>query len=138
MPRIIELHPGESVTLADGTVVKAVSSPAADLQSSLLVSGATMTSRDALKKAIKVFGSQSALAADIGAHKPDLSDWLSGHRKVPDHRCKAIEKATCAHVTVEELRPDLNWIRLPDKSWPHPGGRPLIDVARQVSAAVEA
>ena len=30
---------------------------------------------------------------------------------------------------VEELRPDVHWIRVPDPDWPHPQGRPAIDVA---------
>jgi hypothetical protein len=27
------------------------------------------------------------------------------------------------------LRPDVTWVRVKDKKWPHKGGRPLMDVA---------
>ncbi|MGV3679794.1 MAG: transcriptional regulator [Acidovorax sp.] len=74
-------------------------------------------------------GAHARLAADIGAHRPDLSDWITGARKVPSHRCSAIESASGGQVTVEELRPDLRWIRIPDAAWPVPAGRPLVDTA---------
>ncbi|MDD2690224.1 MAG: helix-turn-helix domain-containing protein [Simplicispira sp.] len=98
MPRIIELHPGESVTLADGTVVKAVSSPAADLQSSLLVSGATMTSRDALKNNLKSIRerlcvSQQALAAGIGCTQGNVGHYERGQTLPPEMARKVINFA---------------------------------------------
>lgn len=60
-----------------------------------------------------------------------MSQWLTGVRAVPPDRCPAIERATDGRVTVEELRPDLagRWYRVPDPDWPHPKGRPLLDVA---------
>ena len=39
------------------------------------------------------------------------------------------ERALGGLVTAEQLRPDVRWVRIPDESWPHPAGRPLIDVA---------
>lgn len=42
----------------------------------------------------------------IGAHASDLSDWVSGVRPVPVHRCVAIERATNGAVTRRDLRPD--------------------------------
>ena len=38
-------------------------------------------------------------------------------------------------VTVEELNPNLPWSRIPDKSWPHPKGRPVVDVSLAKEAA---
>jgi hypothetical protein len=46
----------------------------------------------------------------------------------------AIERATKGTATVEALRPDVAWSRIADPDWPHPAGRPVIDVARPVAA----
>ena len=75
-------------------------------------------------------GRQAALCRDISAHASDVSTWAAGERKVPPNRCADIERATDGSVTVEELRPDIAWVRLKDKAWRwHPKGRPAIDVA---------
>ncbi len=74
--------------------------------------------------------SQSELCRLIVAHAPDLSRWRDGTRPVPQDRCPAIEKATGGAVTCEELRPDLTWSRIPDKSWPNKNGRPVLDFAK--------
>lgn len=74
--------------------------------------------------------SQSELSRLIGAHAPDMSRWCDGIRQVPQERCPAIEKATDGVVTCEELRPDLAWSRVRDKSWPHKLGRPVLDFAK--------
>lgn len=59
---------------------------------------------------------------------PAAHQWLTGLRRVPPDRCPAIERATGGQVTVDELRPDVRWVRVPDPTWPHPDGRPAIDV----------
>lgn len=74
-------------------------------------------------------GSAAALAAAIGVPSVLVYQWAGGRRGVPDTRCPAIERATGGAVTCEQLRPDICWHRVPDPSWPHPAGRPLIDVA---------
>ena len=74
-------------------------------------------------------GAQSALCAAIVAHSPDMSRWASGMRPIPPERCPAIERATNGAVAVEVMRPDMRWQRVPDPDWPHPAGRPCIDVA---------
>ena len=35
------------------------------------------------------------------------------------------------------LRPDVRWARVPDAGWPHPDGRPCIDVAAPAEEAAE-
>lgn len=75
-------------------------------------------------------GLQGDLCRQIGAHPPDMSRWVKGERGVPPDQCSAIERATAGVVTCEELRGDLPWVRIPDARWPHPGGRPALDVAR--------
>ncbi len=64
-------------------------------------------------------GGKTKLAAAIGAHASDVSDWVSGSRSVPAHRCPEIERATSGAVTRRDLRPR-DWM----KFWPE-----LIQVA---------
>lgn len=82
-------------------------------------------------------GTQAVLCGAIRAHSPDMTRWARGERPVPTERCPAIERATAAQVTCEELRPDVVWVRVPDAGWPHPGGRPCIDVAAPVAEVVQ-
>lgn len=75
-------------------------------------------------------GRQAALCRDIGAFASDVTNWVKGNRPVPEARCADIERVSGGQVTVEELRPDIAWVRIKDKTWPHPKGRPLVDVSR--------
>lgn len=81
-----------------------------------------------IRKAIETAGGQSALARLIGAKPQEVWNWANG-RPIPADRCPAIERATNGVVTCDELRNDVTWRRIKDKDWPHPKGRPLIDVA---------
>lgn len=83
----------------------------------------------AIAAAVQLANGPTALARIIGITPGAVSQLLSGARPVPPDRCPAIERATGAKVTCEELRPDVRWQRVPDTDWPHPGGRPCIDVA---------
>jgi len=76
-----------------------------------------------------------AVAAAIGVNEQYLYQCLTRRRPTPPDRCPAIERATEGRVTCEELRPDVHWQRVPDPAWPHPGGRPCIDVAAPVAQA---
>ncbi|WP_220486046.1 YdaS family helix-turn-helix protein [Aquariibacter albus] len=69
------------------------------------------------------------MATAVGIHDQYLYQCLTGRRPTPVDRCPAIERATSGRVSCEELRPDVRWHRVPDADWPHPEGRPLIDVA---------
>lgn len=71
-----------------------------------------------------------AIAAAIGVNEQYLYQCLTKRRPTPPDRCPAIERETAGRVTVEALRPDVHWHRVPDPDWPHPDGRPCIDVAR--------
>lgn len=72
-------------------------------------------------------GGPSAVARMTGVSVPSVIKWRI--RGIPDDRCPSIERATSGSVTVEDLRPDVSWVRVVDPSWPHPLGRPCIDVA---------
>lgn len=61
---------------------------------------------DALKKAIDIAGSQSALAKKIGLVPQVVNNWLA-RGNVPAEYCPNIEQAT--GVRCEDLRPDVNW-----------------------------
>lgn len=90
------------------------------------------TAQQAVESAIKVMGSQQALARSLGITQPTVAEWKSGLRPVPLNRCPDIESNTARAgevVRVEELRPDVKWHRVKDKSWPIAEGRPLADFA---------
>lgn len=89
-----------------------------------------------LNKAISEAGGVSAFAALIGVGQSVVSNWRSRGAVAAD-ACPAIERATAGGLACEVLRPDVGWHRIPDAAWPHPGGRPLIDVTAQRAPAVE-
>lgn len=85
-----------------------------------------------LEKAIRCCNGQTGLAEAIGGDvkQQHVWNWLNrADGAVPAEHCPAIERGTGGQVTVGELRADVNWLRVPDAEWPHPEGRPCIDVA---------
>jgi DNA-binding transcriptional regulator YdaS (Cro superfamily) len=93
--------------------------------------------REALTEAIRVLGSQTALAARLGVKTGHVYYWLNAGR-IPYEFCPAVERATRelgAVVTCERLRDDIDWVRLPAPGWP--AGKPLIDVTVSSDASVE-
>lgn len=66
--------------------------------------GITSGSIHALRKAVDLKGSQSALARDIGFTQGSVWRWLNG-TQVPAEAAIAIEKST--GVLKSEIRPDL-------------------------------
>lgn len=82
-------------------------------------------------------GRQTTLAGALGIKPPTVSEWCSGIKRVPVERCAVVESFSGGAVTCEILRPDVAWSRIPDPSWPHPAGRPVIDVARLLAVAQE-
>ena len=80
--------------------------------------------------------SMSAFARDLGLNADQVRQWrhgLDGRRPNGDN-CTAIEAATKGLVTCEELRPDLPWARIADKTWgAHPKGRPVLDLTKSAA-----
>jgi DNA-binding transcriptional regulator YdaS (Cro superfamily) len=72
-------------------------------------------------------GGPTAVARMCGIAPPSVIGWA----RIPTDRCAQIERATEGAVTCEEMRPDVTWVRIPDPEWPHPLGRPLLDVSRR-------
>ena len=66
-----------------------------------------MTNRDAVKRAVDAFGSQTRLAAALGLLPGNIGFWLSGHKDVPAKWCMPIEIVTEGRVRAAEIRPDL-------------------------------
>lgn len=57
--------------------------------------------------AIRLFGTQTALAERIGVGQNAVSYWLTSLKPVPPKRAVQIEAVTNGAVTRKELRPDL-------------------------------
>lgn len=74
-------------------------------------------------------GSAADLARVLGVKPVMVSQWARGSKPVPVGRCPDIERVTRGRVTVEELRPDAHWIRVPYAGWPAAGGMPLLVLA---------
>lgn len=87
----------------------------------------------ALEKAIYVLGSQAEIAKRLDITPGAVSQWFNGHCPVPAMRCIQFEMATSGAVSCEDLRPDVRWVRVKDKTWPHPQGRPLVDHAKKAA-----
>lgn len=72
----------------------------------------TMAAMSPIERAIRCFGSQTAMAAALGVKQPTISEWLRGERPVPAERCPQIERETRERgdaVLCEDLRPDVAW-----------------------------
>jgi DNA-binding transcriptional regulator YdaS (Cro superfamily) len=64
-----------------------------------------MTESEALAQAIRIIGSASALARELGISKGAISQW----KRVPADHCPDIESLTKGEVVCEQLRPDVSW-----------------------------
>lgn len=76
----------------------------------------------------------SKIAAFFKISKTAVHNWFQ--TQVPAERCPDLEwffHKQCTVQpkanTVEKLRPDLKWVRFPDRRWPHPKGRPCLDLS---------
>lgn len=87
-----------------------------------------------IQVACDAVGGQAALARSLGIAGAVVNQWVSGFRPIPIKYCHAIERQTNGAVTCEDLRPEEPWRRIPDASWPHPGGRPVLDFAAKEAA----
>ena len=67
------------------------------------------------------------MARMTGVAPPSVVGWRK--RGIPPGRRPAIERGCWPAITVEMLGDDVQWVRVPDATWPHPSGRPCIDVA---------
>ena len=91
--------------------------------------------KTALQRAAELLGGQVGIATACGYDdRRHVWPWFNTSRQVPPEHCAAIERACEGKVRCEELRPDLDWLRVPDKAWPwHRKGRPVLDVSKAVA-----
>jgi DNA-binding transcriptional regulator YdaS (Cro superfamily) len=87
---------------------------------------------DALIKAVDLAGGHPALTSGIGVKPNAARMWLE-RGNVPPKQRVAIELFLDGRVEVEEFGDDVQWTRVKDRAWPHPKGRPLLDVAKAVA-----
>ncbi len=66
---------------------------------------------EALKKAINIVGSQSALAGALRISPQVVSNWMR-RGNVPADYCPSIERVTHGAVRAEDIRPDVDWAYL--------------------------
>ena len=85
-----------------------------------------------------VRGRQAELARVLKCPPPLIFQWARSVRPVPYMRCLQLEHATGGHVTCEEMRPDIAWCRVRDRKWPHPQGRPFVEVSANVKSRARA
>lgn len=85
---------------------------------------------------IDELGGTVAVARMAHVEPPSVTAWRK--RGIPADRAPLLERGSDGRVTVEQLRPDVHWTRVPDAAWPHPAGRPCIDVAAPPAPAEEA
>ena len=85
-----------------------------------------MSEETPIEKACRLAGGQADLAMKLGVTPQAVNQWVRSGR-LPADRCPAVERELAAQVSVEELRPDVNWHRVDDAAWPHAKGRPLVD-----------
>lgn len=76
-------------------------------------------------KTVTELGGPTAVSRIVGLSVPTVHGW----KKVPEKYCPAIERAHEGRVTADEIRSDVTWLRVKDKTWPHPKGRPVLDFA---------
>ena len=81
-------------------------------------------------KTVDDLGGPTAVARILGLKPPTVCGW----KRVPEWHCPTIELDKGGAVTVEEMRPDIPWRRIKDYRWPHPAGRPVIDLAAKALA----
>lgn len=79
---------------------------------------------------VQDLGGPTAIARVLGLKPPTVSGW----KQIPEHHCPDIERWKEGQVTVEQLRPELQWRRVEDATWPHPDGRPLLDFVKAEAA----
>lgn len=93
---------------------------------------------DELKAWLKSLADDDAresFALRCGTTLGHLRNVSYGQRPASPELCAALEFETEGQIECTLMRPDLPWVRLPDKAWPHPKGRPAVDVAKALPAS---
>lgn len=82
-------------------------------------------------------GSPTAIAAALGdGITRQVVEYWQAKGRVPFERGPLVERRCRERghaIDVELLCPGMTWRRVKDKKWPHPDGRPLLDVAAEAA-----
>lgn len=78
---------------------------------------------------IDVLGGPAELARRLNCKAPSIIEWRK--RGIPRDRRPHLELHYYPRFVVEQIQDGARWVRVPDPAWPHPGGRPCLDVAAQ-------
>lgn len=87
-------------------------------------------------KTVQDLGGPTVVSRIVGLAVPTVHGW----KRIPEWHCPAIEKAKRTEgvdISVEDMRPDIVWARVKDKTWPHPKGRPAIDPSATQARTVD-
>lgn len=95
-----------------------------------MLQSAPMDQHPQIVEACVLLGGAARLARALRVTPSMVTQWARGSRPVALDRCPSIERSTLGAVPCEALRPDVAWARIPDPDWPHPAGRPVLDIAR--------
>lgn len=71
-------------------------------------------------------------AERCGIEEQYLYQILTGRRPASPELSARIERESGGRLACEHLRPDLRWLRIPDAAWPHPSGRPALEIAPEL------
>lgn len=69
-----------------------------------------------------------------GTTRGHLQNVMYGQRPFADWLAANVEMESKGLVTCEESCASLNWLRIKDKSWPNPKGRPVITPVKKPEA----
>jgi len=86
----------------------------------------------AMSNLIDELGGPTKVARMTRKTVPSVIEWRT--KGIPAARAPDIERGTDGRYTVEVLCPGVRFVRVPDPAWPHPQGRPCLDVASQALA----
>jgi hypothetical protein len=75
---------------------------------------------------INDLGGPTAVAKMLCIKAPSVVQWKG---RIPAERRVDLERVAYPKFWVERAGDDVRWQRVPDPEWPHPDGRPCIDVA---------
>jgi len=95
--------------------------------------------RDGMRDVMRVLKGHTRVAVALGYRDlRNVYPWTSLERPLPVEKAPALELATANAgecVPVDRICPDAKWQRVKDKDWPHPDGRPCLDIVRTLAPA---
>ncbi len=76
----------------------------------------TIRRMEAIRQAADQVGGVTEMAKKLGVSTQAVYQWIRGERQVPAERCPQIERLTAGGIRCEQIRPDVEWSVLREKS----------------------